>query len=492
MGDKITASSFPFDPEIEKVLLGLVMVSGDTEATIKPEMFFIPQNRCIAESILRIRAEGNTPDYALVISDLSARNEIEKAGGAGYILSLCDGIPKLPSSIPSKYIDILEDKRKLRLLMKTCEDIILRAGTNVETSNDLMRELLGFCDDQLIESRAIVRPQPFSEVMPEAIEYIERAKASAATGESVGLLTGLVDIDAMIAFGIRSQDIVMIGGRPGTGKTSLLLSIIASMAQNGKSIFMLSLEMDTLGIAARLLSMQSNVPAFRILGGFVTPQELDILRRAAEDMSRWKVWIDGTGGVCIDDIHPRVRSIRHDLDVIMIDYLQLLRVPPAMQRHSENEKISHISSYMRTLCKTLSLPIICCVQLNRSPDKRSNAKPKLADLRGSGQMEQDADLVMLLHKDREDSNASTIKVIIAKNRNGKMGEVELAWEGTCMRFSNLWSSKQPRPALDGSEQNDDYSDFGWDEPSDDQKKDAPEETKAEKINADGMESDWDV
>jgi replicative DNA helicase len=439
MADEI---KLPCDDETERTVLGLIIAKGDMEFPIEADLFFDPRNRTISESVIALRQAGVSPDMVSVIAELKRAEKLDRAGGQAYISRLLDGIPVLPTNIPRDYYGFLADARTLRRIIKTSKNFMDRAVGGGESSSSILADMMEFVDEAASEASLNRGLVPIAKILDDARGDIDKARSAATRGEAVGIVTGFSALDALRPYGLHAGDLVIVGGRPGTGKTTFMLNLMAHMADAGARIACFSLEMASLALATKILSAKTGVPSEKIQSGYVSQADMDLLETAADEISaRWKVWIDDTAGLEVDTLRPLLKSVRSDIDIVMIDYLQMLRTPQSMARLSEYDRISYVCSRVKALAKSQGVTVIACTQLSRSPEKRSEGKPKLADLRGSGQIEQDADLVIFMHRPGAHFDSGerprSVTVIVSKQRSGPEGEFELAWDAACSRFGNM-------------------------------------------------------
>jgi len=432
----------PCDDETERTVLGLVVARGDMEFPLESDLFFDPRNRIISECIIALRQAGVSPDMVSVIAELKRSENLGRAGGQAYIASLLDGIPALPTNIPRDYYGFLSNARTLRRIVKSSKNFMDRAVSGGESSSSILADMMEFVDEAASEASLNRGLVPIAKILDDARGDIDKARSAATRGEAIGIVTGFAALDALRPYGLHAGDLVIIGGRPGTGKTTFMLNLMAHMADAGARIACFSLEMASLALATKILSAKTGVPSEKIQSGYVSQADMDLLEAAADEISsRWKVWIDDTAGLEVDILRPLLKSVRSNIDVVMIDYLQMLRTPQSMARLSEYDRISYVCSRVKALAKSQGVTVIACTQLSRSPEKRSEGKPKLADLRGSGQIEQDADLVIFMHRPAAHIDSGekprSVTVLVRKQRSGPEGEFELAWDAACSRFGNM-------------------------------------------------------
>lgn len=437
----------PQSQDAELGILGSILlqpreVMGDcVEKGITPEHFYIPAH-VLLFAVLRDLYDRNQPiDFILLTQTLRDRNQLDDVGGAAFVTSLFTFVPT--SANAAYYIDILKEKHTLRQVIVTCNEFSHRSYEEQETVD-------GFLDEvesrifSLSQARLANRGFTIKASVFDALESIE--KLYERKGQISGLSTGFRDIDAMTD-GLHPAEMIVIAARPSMGKTALGMNIAEHVAiDQGKAVAVFSLEMSAQQLVQRLLCSRAKVNLGKVREGFMTDQNFHNLSRAAEDLAQSKLHIDDTAGISILELRAKSRRLKaqHDIQLIVIDYLQLLRSPSKRGQENRQLEIAEISSGIKALAKELSIPIIVLAQLNRNPEARKGGKPVLSDLRESGSIEQDADLVGLLVRSEyyaEDAEErqevkGQAELIIAKQRNGPVGEVPLTFLKEFTRFED--------------------------------------------------------
>lgn len=440
MNDITLERSLPNDLPMERLILGHILMQGSIEMQIEPEIFYLESHRKILTCMKLLQDQGKTCDMPTVISTLRDRDELEAAGGPAYLASLTDGVPMMKALLPKQYLDMVTEKWALRKAIQVSNETMARAYAGGETFAEIASDVISQMDEAslVIDSeRAAVNMQ---DAVGEAYKEIEATSDFRAKGIDVGLRTGFQEFDKAIPAGLHESDMLLIAARPGIGKTSLLMGILSNMARNGKKGIFFSIEMARIQIMKKLLCMEAEVPLTRVMTGFLNRDDWLRLGRAAAAISQWNVWIDDDTNLQVSDIRARVRRLQTDIDFIMVDYIQIMQSPKNLQKSDDNTKIGYISKHLKFLNRDLKIPVIACAQLSRAMEKRKIPKPQLSDLRQSGQLEQDADIVAFIH--REDitnpESSAIAEISIAKQRLGSTTTFKMAFISQFTKFANLY------------------------------------------------------
>lgn len=440
----------PQSQDAELGLLGSVLlcpkeVMGEcVEKKITPEHFHIPAHATLF-GILRELYDANKPiDFILLTQILRDRGLLDQVGGAPFVTSLFTFVPTAANA--GYYLEILKEKHTLRQVIVTCTELASRSYEEQEN-------IEGFLDQveskifQISESRLSEKNFQIKDAVVAALDSIE--KLYERKGEISGLPTGFADFDKMTD-GLHSSEMIVIAARPSMGKTALAMNIAEHAALNGKhAVAIFSLEMSSQQLVQRLLCSRAKVNLGKVRDGFMAERDFHNLTTAASKIAESKILIDDTPGLSILELRAKARRMKaqHDIKLIVIDYLQLLKSTSRRAQDNRQLEIAEISSGVKALAKELDLPIIVLAQLNRNPESRtgdSKGRPRLSDLRESGSIEQDADLVGLLVREEyyaendEDREALAGKatLIIAKQRNGPVGDVPLTFLKEFTRFED--------------------------------------------------------
>jgi replicative DNA helicase len=441
----------PQSLEAEQAILGAVLIDNECLNQIieilRPEDFYKEAHGKIFQAMIDLSNLNEPTDLLTVHDYLKKKNEINAIGGISYISSLADNIPS--SANVTSYAKIVRDKSILRRLIHASSDI---ATKGYEDSHD-PNELLDFAEQSIYEISDLKTKQSFSaikEIVKDSFKQIEEA---AENGKDVsGLATHFTDFDKLTS-GLQRNDLIILAARPSMGKTSLALNIAENVSiKEDASVAIFSLEMAKEQLVTRMLCSQSRIDAGKIRKGQMSDYDWPKLTKAAGFLSDAKLYIDDTPAPTVLEMRAKLRRLKKDkgLDLAVIDYLQLIK-PNAAKNSNREQEISEISRSLKSLAKELSIPIIALSQLNRSLESRTNKRPMMSDLRESGAIEQDADVIMFIYRDEvynEDSPDQGIaEIIIGKQRNGPIGTCRLAFINEYTRFEDLAFDNDPAMAL---------------------------------------------
>lgn len=440
----------PQSQDAELGILGSVLLSPRevmtecVEQKITPEHFHVPAHGIIY-GILRELYDANKPiDPILLTQLLRDRQLLDKVGGAAFISSLFTFVPTAANA--AYYLEILKEKHTLRQVIVTCNEFAQRSYEEQEDVNSFLDQVETRVF-QITESRLSEKAFQIKDAVFAAIESIE--KLYERKGEISGLPTGFSDFDKMTD-GLHAAEMIVVAARPSMGKTAFAMNIAEHVSLNGKhAVGIFSLEMSSQQLVQRLLCSRAKVNLGKVRDGFMAERDFQNLTHAAAKISESKMIIDDTAGLSILELRAKARRMKaqHDIKLIVIDYLQLLKSSSKRAQDNRQLEIAEISSGVKALAKELEIPIIVLAQLNRNPEQRtgdSKGRPRLSDLRESGSIEQDADLVGLLvreeyyaetDEEREEKQGKAT-LIIAKQRNGPVGDVPLTFLKEFTRFED--------------------------------------------------------
>ena len=450
--------------DIEKVVLGALMIDKDAfslvSETLRPETFYEPRHQKIYTAIRTLNMDERPVDIMTVTEELKREGTIEEIGGPGYIIELS---AQVASSAHIEYhAHILAQKFLARQLISFASVIETKAFDETIDVDSLMQEAEG----SLFEISQKNMKQDYTQIDPvlsEAIKILQ--KASENTGGLTGLTTGYTKMDE-ITSGWQKSDLVIIAGRPAMGKTSFALSLAKNVAvDNNEPIAFFSLEMNNVQLVNRLISNVCEIPGSKILNGQLSPDEWARLDQNLRKLTGAPIYIDDTPGLSIFELRTKARRLVREkgVKIIMIDYLQLMNAN-GMRFGSRQEEVSTISRSLKGLAKELDIPIIALSQLSRNVEGREGPegkRPLLSDLRESGAIEQDADMVVFVHRPEyyrifNDENGNDLRgmaqIIIAKHRKGRTDDVLLRFRGEFTRFQNPNDELAPTdaPNADGT------------------------------------------
>jgi replicative DNA helicase len=452
-GGSFTASSqdihrtLPHSVEAEQGVLGSMLISpreiiAECVEKINEEYFYVPAHQTVYVVLVELWNAGQGIDLITFTQVLRDRNVLETVGGAAFITSLFTFVPTAANV--SYYLEIVRDKYILRQIIAACTESVRRSFEEQDEVNNLLDEV-----EQKIfsvgEDRFKGRLPSMKEQVMEAIEAIEHLWER--KGALTGVATGFKKFDQLTS-GLHGSEMIVIAARPSMGKTALAINIAEHVAIVQRlPVAVFSLEMSSQQLVQRMLCSGAKVNLKTVRDGFLQDQDFDKLRNSAAKLAEAAIFIDDTSGLSILELRAKARRIKaqHDVRLIVIDYLQLLRSTSRRGQDNRQIEISEISNGIKNLAKELNIPIIVVAQLNRNPENRtgdSRGRPRLSDLRESGTIEQDADVVALLvreeyYADTEEEKENTegkADLIIAKQRNGPVGDVKLTFLKEFTRF----------------------------------------------------------
>lgn len=428
----------PHSRESEESVIGAVLLSEDAVNEvmdrIHPDDFYIPAHQAIFEAMQTLFNTNQAIDVVTVAEELRRKGELEKVGGVQYLTRLVDIVPSTSNVI--YYSGVVEEHAKRRELIRagaSVTDFAFNIDEEITMVIDRSEQaVLGVAEKRASQTLFEIGPM-FTDVL-EQIERMEQAGS-----DMIGLATGYVDLDKILS-GLRPANLLVVAGRPGMGKSSLALGMGIHAAMNSGPVAVFSMEMSKEELVQRILSSVAKVDSKKIQTGQLGdlwPRVVD----AAGKMYKTPIFLDDSAVVTVTDIRAKCRRLKrkHGLSLVIVDYLQLMQASKAENRQQE---ISEISRNLKNLARELEVPIIACSQLSRAVEQREDKRPRLADLRESGAIEQDADVVMFIYRHEyyhpEDSEKRGIaEVHIAKHRAGPTGYVELTFQPEFTRFANL-------------------------------------------------------
>ncbi|HVX30949.1 MAG TPA: replicative DNA helicase [Nitrolancea sp.] len=429
----------PSNLEAEQSVLGSLLIDRDAVIRIasflKPSDFYSSGNGIIYEAILDLYNRRVPPDFVTVVDELTRRERLQEVGGVAYLTEL---INTVPTAVHIEYYGrIVERTATLRRLIDAGATIInIGYDDSIEVEEALDRsERAIFGVSQLRTVRDFVGIGEVLETYFDKLDTIQQHR-----GDVVGVPTGYADMDKLTG-GFQRSDLIILAARPSVGKSALQLGITHNAAvKHGKTVGIFSLEMSAEQLVQRLLSMETGVDSHRLRMGLIDDSEWDQITRAFGRLAEANVYIDDTPGISIMEVRSKARRLyaERGLDLIIIDYLQLLS-----GRRTENrvQEISEISRSLKGLARELNVPVLALSQLSRAVESRTDHRPMLSDLRESGSIEQDADIVMFIYReevyDKETEKKGLAEVIIAKHRNGPTGTVNLRFFERTARFADL-------------------------------------------------------
>lgn len=429
----------PHSVESEQSILGSIILDKDAiitvAETINPNDFYKEAHKIIYESMLRLNSNNEPIDLITLIEELRKEGHLDNVGGISYLTSLSTIVPT--TSNVKYYANIVKEKSVMRQLIKASNEII---NLGYDASTDV-QEILDKAEKNIFDisqEKASDDIQPINVVLQDTFDMIERLCTEKS--DVTGITTGFTDLNKKIN-GLQRTDLILLAARPAMGKTAFSLNLVQNAALKGDaSVAVFSLEMSKEQLVQRMLSAQSNVELSKIKTGTLGESDWPRIIDAMAVLSEANIFIDDTPGIKISEIRSKCRRLKIEkgLDLILIDYLQLMEGEG--KNENRQQEIAKISRSLKILAKELDCPVVALSQLSRSPELRKDHRPILSDLRESGSIEQDADIVMFLYRDEyyhDDSEKKNIgEVIVAKNRHGETGSVELVWFGQVQKFAD--------------------------------------------------------
>lgn len=428
----------PASPEAEAAVLGSMLLDreciGDIVEHINADSFSLTEHRIIFGAILTLYENNSQIDLVLLRDELKKRKSLEAVGGVDYLVRVIESVPSAASA--EYYAGIVRDKAMLRSLARTCGEILNEAcdeGGDIGEKLDTAEQRIFEVTEQKIKGSAVA----LRDLITQTFENIESRKGSHVTG----LSTGFEELNYNLA-GLQKGEMIIIAGRPSMGKTSFALNVAEHLgADENVPVVIFSLEMGKHQLVERFLCSRSGIDAQLVRKGMLSADQMAELTRVGGELFEKPIFIDDSPGLTPLMIRAKCRRLKsqHDIQGVFIDYMQLMSLGGRVE--SRQQEISTISRYLKALARELEVPVVVLSQLNRGAEGREGHRPRMSDLRESGSIEQDADVIMLLHRedyyhrgetDYEDNNVA--EVIIAKQRNGPTGTVELIFDGRLTRF----------------------------------------------------------
>ncbi|CCJ34044.1 replicative DNA helicase [Caloramator australicus] len=430
----------PHNIEAEQSVLGSMLLDrnaiADVTEILTGDEFYKESHRILYKTIEEIYNKDEPVDIITVIDLLKSRNLLEVVGGVSYISNIVASVPTTANA--KSYAKIVKEKALLRRLIIASNEIMDKCYQEP----DDVEEVLGLAEKAIFDisqNKSHSDFEPLSEIIMKSFDSIEHL--SKTKGDVTGIPSGFTDLDRKTS-GFQKGDFILVAARPSMGKTAFVLNIALHAALRAKkSVAIFSLEMSKEQLAFRMLCAEANIDMLKLRTGDLDEEDWFRLARAAGPMSESKIFIDDTPGISVNEMRSKCRRLKIEkgLDLIIVDYLQLMS--GSKRSESRQQEVSEISRSLKALAKEMDAPVIALSQLSRAPEARSDHRPMLSDLRESGSIEQDADLVMFLYRDEyyhKDTDKKNIaEVIIAKQRNGPTGTVELVWLGQYTKFGNL-------------------------------------------------------
>lgn len=439
MSDNATGRTVPYSQEAERSVLGAVLFDPQQISTVigavKEEDFYLEANREVFAAMMDLFHQNKPIDVVVLKEQLITRGSFEAIGGLSYLADLAAGVPTTENI--NYYLKIVSEKSDLRRLIKAGSEI-------VQMSYEAKEELPVIMDAaeqkifEILQKRSSEGFSSIQEVLPETIKRLE--ELSKNQSNVTGIPTGLIDLDQITA-GLHNSDLILIAARPSMGKSSLALNIAGHAAAHSHvTTAFFSLEMSKEQIVNRLLCAEALVDSHKMTIGGLDETDWEKLFAAYQLLADAPFFIDDTAGISINEIRAKCKrlKLKHNLGLVVIDYLQLMQ---GRRSESRQQEVSDISRSLKIMAKELDIPVIALSQLNRAPDQRTDHRPMLSDLRESGSIEQDADIIMFIYRDdfyNPDSEEKNVaECLLSKHRNGSTGTVKMCWLGQFTKFCDM-------------------------------------------------------
>ncbi len=437
--------TIPHDVEAEEAVLGSLLIDPDAlyrvVSFLRPDDFYIQKNGWIYEVILALHERREPVDLVTLRDELEARGLLEEVGGVAYIARLMDAVPT--AIHVEAYGRIVEEAAIRRRLISAASDIAQLAYQERQEIGEVLdrAEQALFAISQRRITRDLVPIQEIVRQYYDRIEYLYDHR-----GEPLGVPTGFIDLDRLLG-GLQKSDLIIVAARPGVGKTSLCLSMARNAARMGKHVAIFSLEMSAEQVVQRLVSAETGIDAQRLRLGQLREDEWPLFVQATGVLSELPIFIDDTPAISALQLRTKARRIHaeYGLDLIVVDYLQLMTSD--VRAENRVQEVSYISRMMKSLARELDVPVLAVSQLSRAVEQRTDKRPVLADLRESGSLEQDADVVLFIYREEiykpETEKQHIADIIVAKHRNGPTGVVQLFFRQQLAQFLDAETRIRP-------------------------------------------------
>ena len=441
----------PHSVEAEQAVIGAILLAGEVfdqvADTLRGDEFFLEKHRTIYRAMCEAYDDGEPIDLVTVSNRLRAEGMLEEVGGIGYLTELATATPTAANVM--HYVRIVTDHAIHRRVLQQVQGFLAVAG-KVESGAELVQKMqmvTASLEDEVAPKKDFIS---ISTALVEAYDRIEQMAANPDDRGITGLASGFPDLDRMTA-GFHKGDMIIVAARPSVGKTAFALNIAQNVGKAGETVALFSLEMPTSQLVQRMLCAEANIDASRMRTGYLEPNDWTKLTAAIGTLSERKIFIDDSAVITANEIRAKCRRLKkeHGLGLVIVDYLQLIH-PGARRRENRQVEVAEISRSLKQIAKELDVPVIALSQLSRSVEQRQDKRPMLSDLRESGSIEQDADIVAFLYRDdyynQESEKKNLLEIIIAKQRNGPVGTVELVFLKQFNKFVSLDKGHDDQPA----------------------------------------------
>ena len=433
----------PFSLEAEQSVLGAVLIDpscmDQVAGVLSAEDFLLEEHKDVFAAMQKMYLRSKTIDVVTLLDELVRDGVYDEAGGKDYIRLISEIVPSAANVMD--YAEIVRDKSMLRDLIGACDDITAMAYSEQEDTAHLVE----MAEQKIFAIAEGRENKGFTHIRDALMQVYDRLHLLAENKvEALGMPTGFSGLDRLLV-GLGKTDLVLVGARPGMGKTSFAVNLATHAAMTTKkTVCIFSLEMSAEQLITRVMSSEALIDSYRLRSGELTDEDWDKLAHAASRLSNCEILIDDTTGLTVTGMKAKLRR-QKNLGMVVIDYLQLMQ----SDRRIDNRvnEVAEISRGLKLLAKELQVPVICCAQLSRGPESRNDKRPMLSDLRDSGAIEQDADIVLFLYRDEyykteKDEPQNIAEIIVAKNRHGSTGNVKMGWFGQYTKFTTLEEDRQ--------------------------------------------------
>lgn len=436
----------PHNRQAEEAVLGSVLISPDTYYDVaqflQPEDFYIVRNRWIFEAFNRLH-ESRTPiDFLTVCKQLEQQERLAEIGGSAYVMSL---INQTPTSLHAEAYGRIVEENSIRRRMLTSANELAKLAFDRQQPVDTILDEAEKSIFNISEQRIRHDLQPIQQVLSDVYDRVNLL--SSRSDEIYGVPTGLIDLDHLLG-GMQRSDLLIIAGRPATGKTGFLLSVAKNTAQKHKKhVAVFSLEMSNEQLVQRLIAQETRINTQRLRSGNLGESEWPLFTQAIEVLADTRIFLDDTPAITPLQLRTKCRRmhLEHHLDLVIVDYLQLMTSD--YRTDNRVQEVSYISRNLKVLARELNVPVLAAAQLSRAVEQRADKRPILSDLRESGSLEQDSDVVMFIHRpdaqEKDNPRANIAEIIVAKHRNGPTHTgIELIFRNDIARFENAAVAQQ--------------------------------------------------
>ncbi len=431
----------PQNIEAEQSVLGAMLIKKEAitqaQELLRPDDFYREAPRIVFETMLELAGDNEAVDLVTLTEALRKKEMLEKVGGISFITALANYVPTAANIV--YHAQIVKEKSELRHLIDAATEI---ASAAYEATDDV-KDIMDDAEKKILAVAANQTGGAFEPIRRLVIDTIGRIETLYENqGGLTGISTGFRDLDRDTS-GLQKSDLILVAARPSMGKTAFTLNIATYAALHGHTVAFFSLEMSKEQLVQRMLCSEGGIDSQRLRTGQLEDGDWDKLIATADRISKASIFIDDTAGINIMDLRSKARRLKaeHGLDLIVIDYLQLMQGRTKSNNDNRQQEISEISRSLKALARELDVPVVALSQLSRSVESRTVKKPMLSDLRESGSLEQDADIVMFLYRedyyDQETERKNITEVIIAKHRNGPIGTIELFFQKEFTKFRDL-------------------------------------------------------